>query len=133
MRATVMEELRAHFRPEFLNRVDEIIVFHALSDEQLLEITDIQLMRLRARLADRRIVLDLNDAAKRHLVKAGFDSNYGARPLKRTIQKELETPLGRKILAGEIEDGNTVEVGYNDITGTLSIEVAAKHPIPVAT
>ncbi|MBV8637207.1 MAG: ATP-dependent chaperone ClpB [Candidatus Eremiobacteraeota bacterium] len=131
MRATVMEELRAHFRPEFLNRVDEIIVFHALSEEQLMEIVDIQLGRLRARLAERRITLVLNDAAKRHLVKAGYDPNYGARPLKRTIQKELETPLGRKILAGDVRDGDTVNVGFNDITGELTFSVGERVPATV--
>jgi ATP-dependent Clp protease ATP-binding subunit ClpB len=120
MRATVMEELRAHFRPEFLNRVDETIVFHALSEEDLMKIVEIQLDRVRQRLAERRITLVLDDAAKRHLVKAGYDPNYGARPLKRTIQKELETPLGRKILAGEVNDGDTVTVGFNDIAGELT-------------
>ncbi len=125
MRATVMEELRAHFRPEFLNRVDEIIVFHALTQDQLGEIVDIQLRRLRARLAERRITLVLDQAAKLHLVKAGFDPNYGARPLKRTIQKELETPLGRRILSGDIADGDTVEVGFNDVIGELTFRSAA--------
>ncbi|MDE2481045.1 MAG: ATP-dependent chaperone ClpB [bacterium] len=127
MRATVMEELRAHFRPEFLNRVDETIVFHALSESELLEIVDIQLARVRARLAERRIVLVLDDDAKRHLVKAGYDPSYGARPLKRTIQKELETALGRRILGGEIRDGDTVEVGFNDITGELTF--ASREPV----
>jgi ATP-dependent Clp protease ATP-binding subunit ClpB len=131
MRATVMEELRAHFRPEFLNRVDEIIVFHALSEEQLMEIVDIQLGRLRSRLAERRITLVLNDDAKRHLVKAGYDPNYGARPLKRTIQKELETPLGRKILAGDVRDGDTVNVGFNEITGELTFTVGERVPATV--
>jgi len=125
MRATVMEELRAHFRPEFLNRVDEIIVFHALTEDQLGEIVEIQLQRLRARLAERRITLVLDQAAKVHLVKAGFDPHYGARPLKRTIQKELETPLGRRILSGDIADGDTVEVGVNDVTGELTFRSAA--------
>jgi len=125
MRATVMEELRAHFRPEFLNRVDEIIVFHSLSEEELMEIVDLQLERLRRRLEERRITLVLDTAAKRHLVKAGYDPSYGARPLKRTIQKELETPLGRRILAGEIEDGDTVNVGFNDITGELTFNAVA--------
>jgi ATP-dependent Clp protease ATP-binding subunit ClpB len=120
MRATVMEELRAHFRPEFLNRVDEIIVFHALTEEELMDIVDIQLARLRARLAERRITLVLDEAAKRHLVKAGYDPKYGARPLKRTIQKELETPLGRRILAGEISDGEVVNVGFNIVNGELT-------------
>jgi ATP-dependent Clp protease ATP-binding subunit ClpB len=124
MRATVLDELRQHFRPEFLNRVDETIVFHALSEEDLLKIVDIQLERLRRRLAERRITLELSDAARRHLVKVGYDPSYGARPLKRTIQKELETPLGRKILAGEIDDGETVDVGFDEVRGELTFRVA---------
>jgi ATP-dependent Clp protease ATP-binding subunit ClpB len=87
MRATVLDELRQHFRPEFLNRVDEIIVFHALTEDELLTIVDLQLTRLRQRLAERRITLVLSDEAKRHIVKVGYDPHYGARPLKRTIQK----------------------------------------------
>jgi ATP-dependent Clp protease ATP-binding subunit ClpB len=130
MRATVLDELRQHFRPEFLNRVDEIIVFHALSQEQLEHIVDIQLQRLRKRLAERRITLELDEAAKRHIVNVGYDANYGARPLKRTIQKELETPLGRKILAGEINDGDTVAVGFDDIRGELTFTVASKEVVP---
>ncbi|MBV8148315.1 MAG: ATP-dependent chaperone ClpB [Candidatus Eremiobacteraeota bacterium] len=125
MRATVLDEMRQHFRPEFLNRVDEIIVFHALSEKQLEEIVEIQLGRLRERLAQRRITLALSQAAKRHIVKVGYDPNYGARPLKRTIQKELETPLGRKILAGEIADGDTVNVDFEPIRGNLTFTVAA--------
>jgi ATP-dependent Clp protease ATP-binding subunit ClpB len=124
MRATVLDELRQHFRPEFLNRVDETIVFHALSEEDLLKIVDIQLERLRRRLAERRITLELSDPARRHLVKVGYDPSYGARPLKRTIQKELETPLGRKILAGEIDDGETVDVGFDEVRGELTFRVA---------
>ncbi|HEY8312880.1 MAG TPA: ATP-dependent chaperone ClpB [Candidatus Baltobacteraceae bacterium] len=120
MRATVLDELRQHFRPEFLNRVDETIVFHALSEEQLGRIIEIQLGRLRGRLADRRITLELSDAAKVHLVKAGYDPAYGARPLKRSIQKELETPLGRKILAGEIRDNQRVRVDYDELRGELT-------------
>ncbi len=128
MRATVLDELRQHFRPEFLNRVDEIIVFHALNEEQLEEIVDIQLKRLRRRLAERRIALELSEAAKRHIAKAGYDPNYGARPLKRTIQKEVETPLGRKILGGEINDGDTVDVGFDDARGELTFNVASPEP-----
>jgi ATP-dependent Clp protease ATP-binding subunit ClpB len=129
MRATVLDELRQHFRPEFLNRVDEIIVFHALSEAQLEEIVEIQLQRLRKRLAERRIVLVLSEAAKRHVVKVGYDPNYGARPLKRTIQKELETPLGRKILAGDVADGDTVDVGFDDGRGELTFSVTSKEPV----
>jgi ATP-dependent Clp protease ATP-binding subunit ClpB len=130
MRATVLDELRQHFRPEFLNRVDEIIVFHALDEDELLKIVDLQMKRLRDRLADRRITLVLSDAAKRHIVKVGYDPHYGARPLKRTIQKELETPLGRKILSGEINDGDTVDVNFDEnraeLTFTIGVPAAVK-------
>jgi ATP-dependent Clp protease ATP-binding subunit ClpB len=128
MRATVLDELRLHFRPEFLNRVDEIIVFHGLTEDELLEIVDIQLRRLRARLAERRITLVLSDEAKRHIVKVGYDPAYGARPLKRTIQRELETPLGRKILAGEINEGDNVNVGFDDIRGELTFTIGGRVP-----
>jgi ATP-dependent Clp protease ATP-binding subunit ClpB len=123
MRATVLDELRQHFRPEFLNRVDEIIVFHALDEDELLKIVDLQMKRLRDRLADRRITLVLSDAAKRHIVKVGYDPHYGARPLKRTIQKELETPLGRKILSGEINDGDTVDVNFDENRAELTFTI----------
>jgi ATP-dependent Clp protease ATP-binding subunit ClpB len=126
MRATVLDELRQHFRPEFLNRVDEIIVFHALSEDELLTIVDLQLTRLRKRLAERRITLVLSDEAKRHIVKVGYDPHYGARPLKRTIAKELETPLGRKILSGEVEEGTTVDVGFDDVRGELTFRVGER-------
>ena len=123
MRATVLDELRRHFRPEFLNRVDETIVFHALTEEQLMQIVEIQLRRVRERLEDRRISLDVADDAKRHLVRSGYDATYGARPLKRTIQRELETSLGRKILAGDIPDGSTVEIGYDRVRGEVTFTV----------
>ena len=120
MRATLLDELRRHFRPEFLNRVDEIVVFQALNEEQLAKIVEIQIDRLRQRLADRRITLELSESARRHLVRVGYDPVYGARPLKRAIQKELETPLGRKILAGEIKDGQSVLVDYDQKKGELT-------------
>jgi ATP-dependent Clp protease ATP-binding subunit ClpB len=125
MKEAVLEELRRGFRPEFLNRVDEIIVFHALSEEQLVQIVDIQLGRLRARLSDRRIALELSDAAKRQLVRSGYDPAFGARPLKRAIQREIETPLARKILAGGIRDGERVRVDLRD--GALTFEPAAEN------
>jgi len=125
MRATVLDELRQHFRPEFLNRVDEVIVFHALTEGQLEKIVEIQLARVRKRLAERHIELELTTAAKRHLVKTGYDPVYGARPLKRAIQKEVETPLGRKILAGEIRDGQHVAVDYDQKRGELTFDAAA--------
>ncbi len=120
MRATVLDELRRHFRPEFLNRVDEIVVFQALSEAQLERIVDLQLGRLRERLADRRIELAVSEAARRHLVKVGYDPVYGARPLKRAIQRELETPLGRRILAGDVRDGQHVFVDCDEGRGELT-------------
>ncbi len=113
MKEAVLDELRRAFRPEFLNRVDEIIVFHALSMEHLKQIIDIQLTRLRQRLADRKITLRLTDAAREHLVRVGYDPAYGARPLKRTLQRELETALGRQLLEGKIRDGQTVTVDWD--------------------
>ena len=97
-----MSELRHAFRPEFLNRLDEIIVFHALSEEHLKQIVEIQLAGLRARLAERHIQLELTDAARTRLVREGYDPTYGARPLKRAIQREIETPLAKRILGGEV-------------------------------
>jgi ATP-dependent Clp protease ATP-binding subunit ClpB len=113
MKDAVVDELRKAFRPEFLNRVDEIIVFHTLTKEHLKEIVDIQLYRLRDRLGERNITISLTDAAKGHLAEVGYDPAYGARPLKRTIQKELETALAKKLLSGEIHDGSAVTVDYD--------------------
>jgi ATP-dependent Clp protease ATP-binding subunit ClpB len=120
MKSAVLEEMRHHFRPEFLNRVDEIIVFHSLSEEHLKKIVDIQLGRLRQRLEERHIRLELSDRARTHLVEVGYDPAYGARPLRRTIQKEMETALGRLLLQGEIHDGQTVHVDYNADRGSLT-------------
>jgi ATP-dependent Clp protease ATP-binding subunit ClpB len=127
MKEAVEEEMRRHFRPEFLNRVDEIIVFHALTEEHLKQIVEIQLGRLRARLADRRITLELSDAARLNLVRTGYDPHYGARPLKRAIQKKIETPLGRLLLKGAVKDGQTVKVDADGDEGELRME-AAKEP-----
>jgi ATP-dependent Clp protease ATP-binding subunit ClpB len=113
MKDAVTDELRKHFRPEFLNRVDEIIVFHTLTEEQLEKIVEIQLGRLRERLAERKIEIALTEAARKQIVSLGYDPAYGARPLKRTIQKEIETPLARMLLKGEVRDGMTVTVDYD--------------------
>ena len=112
--ALVMVELREHFRPEFLNRVDETVVFHPLEAEQLAKIAEIQLERLRARLAERRITLTITPAALRHLGERGYDPVYGARPLKRLIQQELETPMARQLIKGELRDGDTATVDLKD-------------------
>ncbi|MDP3090345.1 MAG: ATP-dependent chaperone ClpB [Nitrospira sp.] len=110
MRSVVMGELRQHFRPEFLNRVDETVVFHPLATEQLVKIVEIQLERLRGRLAERRIQLAITPAALAYLGERGYDPVYGARPLKRLIQQELETPLARLLVKGELRDGDTASI-----------------------
>jgi ATP-dependent Clp protease ATP-binding subunit ClpB len=120
MKEAVLEEVRRFFRPEFLNRVDEIIVFHALSEDHLMRIVDIQLERLRSRLADRQIRLELTNEARRHLVQVGYDPAYGARPLRRAIQKNVEGRLGRLLLEGTIRDGQTVVVDYDRAAGKLT-------------
>ena len=123
MKDAVLDEMRHHFRPEFLNRVDETIVFHALSEEHLKEIVVIQLKRLVDRLADRHITLELTDAAKTHLVHTGYDPSYGARPLKRAIQREIENPLGRLLLEGKVRDGQTVKADYDRKADNLTFNV----------
>jgi ATP-dependent Clp protease ATP-binding subunit ClpB len=120
MKEAVLDEMRHQFRPEFLNRVDEIIVFHSLSTEHLKQIVEIQLGRVRARLADRHITLKLTDAARANLVRTGYDPHYGARPLKRAIQKKIETPLGRLLLKGAVRDGQALLVDAGSEAGDLS-------------
>jgi ATP-dependent Clp protease ATP-binding subunit ClpB len=105
-----MEELDRIFRPEFLNRIDEIILFRSLTKEDLLKIVDIQMRRLRALLGDRKMGLDLTEAARRHLAEVGYDPVYGARPLKRVIQREVQDPLALSLLRGEFDEGDTVRV-----------------------
>jgi ATP-dependent Clp protease ATP-binding subunit ClpB len=109
-REAVMEALRQNFRPEFLNRVDDVIIFHSLSKEQLRGIVEIQLGGLRKRLADRNLNLEVTDAAKDRLADEGYDPVYGARPLKRTIQRLLQDPLAIRILEGEFHEGDTIKV-----------------------
>ena len=121
MKDAVMEELRKGFRPEFLNRIDDTIVFHALDERHLKNIVDIQLSRLRKRLAERRMELELTDSAKTFLVTEGYDPAYGARPLKRAIQRELETPLAKRILEGAVRDGQKVMVDHKENSDTLTI------------
>ncbi|MCD4689881.1 AAA family ATPase, partial [bacterium] len=110
----VMEALRAQFRPEFLNRIDEIVIFNALSLDEIKLIVDIQLTRLQKLLSDRKISLELTDAAKEMIAREGFDPVYGARPLKRALQREVQNPLAVKILEGEFEDGSSVLVDVED-------------------
>ena len=117
----VMEVVRAHFRPEFLNRLDEIVMFHRLGQEHMAPIVDIQVARVQKLLRDRKITLDLTDAARRWLGRVGYDPVYGARPLKRAVQRYVQDPLAEKLLGGEIPDGSTVKVDEGE--GELNITV----------
>jgi ATP-dependent Clp protease ATP-binding subunit ClpA len=122
--------MRETFRPEFLNRIDEIVEFEPLTREQIGEIVDLQLVRLRARLAERGLSLELTDAAKEHLAEAGWDPTYGARPLKRAIQRQVENPLALRLLEGDFEEGDIVRVDVSD--GELTFEKApATEPAAV--
>ena len=122
MKDAVLEELRKNFRPEFLNRVDDMIVFHALSEKHLEKIVEILLSRLRSRLDEKHILLELTEAARLHLVAVGYDPAYGARPLKRTIQKEIENPLSRLMLEGKAKDHCKVMVDFDKAKGVLKFE-----------
>jgi ATP-dependent Clp protease ATP-binding subunit ClpB len=113
-RERVMEELDRTFRPEFLNRIDGIILFRSLTKEDLLEIVDIQMRHLRGLLAERNLGLELTDGARQHLADAGYDPVYGARPLKRVIQREVQDPLALALLRGEFAEGDTVQVAAPD-------------------
>jgi len=121
----VMEVVRSHFRPEFLNRLDEIILFHRLSAAHMGPIVDIQVARLGKLLEDRKISLELTDAARAWLGRVGYDPVYGARPLKRAVQKHLQDPLADKILSGEIVDGATVYVDEGE--GALVLRTAGEE------
>jgi ATP-dependent Clp protease ATP-binding subunit ClpB len=125
IRETVLEELRAHFKPEFLNRIDDIVIFHQLSREQIAQIIDVQLERLRSMLKERGIELVLDDSARRLLAREGYDPNYGARPLRRAIQTLIQNPLAVKLLNGDILPGQTVTVTANADQMELKSEAAA--------
>ena len=116
----VMDAVRRHFRPEFINRIDEIVVFHRLRREAMAAIVDIQMKRLAALVADRKITLSLDDQARTWLANKGYDPIYGARPLKRVIQKQVQDPLAEEILRGTIKDGDTVHVSVEDGKLTLN-------------
>jgi ATP-dependent Clp protease ATP-binding subunit ClpB len=120
------EDLPRLFRPEFLNRVDEIITFQRLTEKDLEKIVEIQLSSLRARLADRRIDLVLSEGARQHLVRVGYDPAYGARPLKRALQKEVETPLARLLVAGQVRDGQRVTVTERNHALSFETESVAR-------
>jgi ATP-dependent Clp protease ATP-binding subunit ClpB len=124
------EQMGEVFRPEFLNRIDEIVEFRPLSKEQIAEIVELQLRRVRERLAERDLGLELTDAAKEVLAEAGWDPTYGARPLKRAIQRLVENPLALRLLEGEFAEGDTVRVDASE--GELTFERAEARVEAVA-
>jgi len=107
----VKAELKRHFRPEFLNRIDDIIIFHSLDEVQLAHIVEIQLKRLEKRLAQQQLTIELDKSAKQLLARDGYDPQFGARPLKRSIQEKLLDPLSLRLLEGEFKPGDTIKVG----------------------
>ena len=122
----VMNALHAHFKPEFLNRVDDVIIFSPLGKEQLVKIVDLRLEDVRRLLADRKISLELTDAARDLLFAEGYDPNFGARPLKRAIQKLIQDPLALKILDGEVLHGDHVAVDADTMSGKMKFTVSER-------
>ena len=116
---SVMQQLRNHFRPEFLNRVDDIVIFNNLTRDQIQDIVEVQLKDLKKRLADRNISFKLNENVKKMLAKKGYDPIYGARPLKRAIQKYMQDPLSLKLLQGDFEEGDQILVDINKVNDAL--------------
>jgi ATP-dependent Clp protease ATP-binding subunit ClpC len=126
MKEKVMTEVRKLFRPEFLNRLDDIIVFHELSEEHLRSIVDLMIKDLQNRLAERKVEIDLTDKAKSWLAKEGYDPVYGARPLRRVIERYVENPLSSKLLRGELKEDDVVRVDAGKEGLTFKTKAAAK-------
>ncbi|WP_449369308.1 ATP-dependent chaperone ClpB [Actinoplanes awajinensis] len=131
-RTQVMAELRAHFRPEFLNRVDDVVLFKPLTLPEIEKVVDLLVADLRHRLADRQLGLELTEAARRHIAAEGFDPVFGARPLRRYLQREVETRIGRALLAGDVADGSAVVVDHSGDAG-LTVTWTTPHRSPEAT
>jgi len=132
MKRAVMEVVGQHFRPEFINRIDDVVVFHSLDRQQIRRIADIQLLNLRQRLAERDMQLEISEEALDKLGEAGFDPVYGARPLKRAIQQRVENPLAERILGGDFGPGDTIwvslgEEGFVFTTEETTPRTAAVH------
>ncbi|MDX9715308.1 MAG: ATP-dependent chaperone ClpB [Dissulfurispiraceae bacterium] len=128
LRDKVMDDVRAFFRPEFINRIDEVIIFNPLSEELLRQVVDIQVGRMKKYLEDKKIDISLTEAAKKQIASAGYDPVYGARPLKRTIQREILNPLAVKLLSGEFREGDSIKVDYND-SELVFEKTAAAEPV----
>jgi len=137
MKAKVQDELKQHFRPEFLNRVDDIVVFHQLDRDEIVQIVDLMVAKLDDRLKDKDMALEVTTPAKALLAKRGYDPVLGARPLRRTIQREIEDQLSEKILFGELRPGQIVVVGVegedtDDTRAEFTFVGADKAPLPDA-
>ena len=123
----VISELKRTFRPEFLNRLDGTMVFHALTRSQIKQIVDLELDKVRERLVEKHVTLQVTDAAKAHLSEEGYNPNFGARPLRRVVQNKIEDVLSEGILSGAFQHGYTVEVDFKD--GKISMEVTARTEV----
>jgi ATP-dependent Clp protease ATP-binding subunit ClpB len=132
MKGQVLDALRHHFRPEFLNRVDDMVVFRTLTEEHLEEIVEIQVNRLGKRLEERRIVLEISQQVKKHLARVGYDPVYGARPLKRAIQRELENPIAKEIVKGTIQDNSRVVAQMENEKVVFNSETIKEETEPTA-
>jgi ATP-dependent Clp protease ATP-binding subunit ClpB len=122
MRRRITEALQGHFRPEFLNRVDETIIFNSLGMDEIKQIVELQLDELKARMKERKLDMDLSESAREYLAKEGFDPAYGARPLRRTIEKQVQNPLALKLLEGEFVEGDSIKVDLDKKTGRLTFK-----------
>ena len=126
MKQKVMEALRHNFRPEFINRIDEIVIFHSLGEDEIKQIVDIQLDHFQELISARRITVIFDESVRTHLAKIGYDPVYGARPLKRIVQKQVADSLAMKILSGDFKEADTVRV-FMDDKGTIEFK-KTKHP-----
>jgi ATP-dependent Clp protease ATP-binding subunit ClpB len=135
MRRRVMDAVKGHFKPEFINRIDELVIFHGLGIEQIKAIVGIQMKKLQDRLLERKIQLHLSDKAKEWIAKEGFDPAYGARPLKRAIQKYLEDPMAEVLIKSNLQEGDHIIVGFNSAKSEIKIKIQKKkselpEPLP---
>ncbi|MBI4218180.1 MAG: AAA family ATPase, partial [Elusimicrobia bacterium] len=136
MKKRIMESLQAHFRPEFMNRIDEILIFHRLQADQMNSIVEMNLKQLEKRLQEKKVNLILAESAKRFLVKEGFHPSFGARPLKRAIQKFVADPLAQRIVANEIQEGDTIEVSSKRVEGAETLafkKISNQSAVPTST
>ena len=131
VRDKVMEEVQAAFRPEFLNRLESVLLFQRLDRRDMARIVDIQLVRLQDRLAERQMTLSLTEAARHWLADEGYDPHYGARPLKRVLQRQIQNPLAEKMLAGEFADGDQIIIDVSDLESGLLLQKSEIQAVAV--